>query len=339
MSLEATRQEVSGEGVRVQPEGRHSRRRYAISDYSALIIWALLAVVFAVLVPETFLSIDTIRTVAATQAITGIMALALLLPMAANTFDLSIGSVMGFSVVCSASLMSKMHMQPLLAIVLTLLIGAIIGTINGVVVVRFKVNSFIATLGSATILLALIQWVTGGVQIVEGIPESFTSISDLRILTIASPFWYMLIAAAVLWYVLDFRTFGRYLYATGSNEDAARLAGVRTDRMILLSLVLSSTIASLAGLIFLAKIGSASLDAGPPYLLPAFAAVFLGATQFKARRVNVPGTLIAVFLLATGVKGLQLMGAPLWVEDLFNGLALIIAVAFAARANRVKKFA
>ena len=144
----------------------------------------------------------------------------------------------------------------------------------------------------------------------------------------------MLIIAAILWYILDFRQLGRYIYAVGSNLEAARLAGVRTSRVTAIALLVSATTATLAGLFFVMRIGSASQDVGSPYLLPAFAAAFLGATQFGRGNVNVPGTLVAVYVLQTGIAGVQLLGAPYWVENLFNGFALIIAVAFAARSRR-----
>jgi ribose transport system permease protein len=115
---------------------------------------------------------------------------------------------------------------------------------------------------------------------------------------------------------------------------------VRVERLIFSSFVTSGTLAALAGVILAAQIGTADVSSGPPYLLPAFAAVFLGATQIRAGRVNVIGTLVAIFLLATGVTGLQLAGAPVYVEDLFNGAALIVAVALAVRSrNRVRTVA
>jgi ribose transport system permease protein len=138
----------------------------------------------------------------------------------------------------------------------------------------------------------------------------------------------------VLWWLLEYTPVGRYLYSIGGNPQAARLAGVRVDRITTSAFALSGVVAAFAGVILAAELGSASPDIGVPYLLPAFSAVFLGATQVFPGRVNVPGTLIAIFLLATGVKGLQLAGAPSYISSLFNGAALIIAVALAARATR-----
>jgi ribose transport system permease protein len=306
----------------------------AVTNVSLLFIWALLIILFGILEPDTFLSIDTLRTVAADQAITAIMALALVLPIAANQFDLSIAGSMGLAIVLAGEFMVKVDLNPTFAIVLTLLAGLLIGLANAGVVVGLRVNSFIATLGTGSILLALQQAISNGEVITSGISEGFKNLGRTTILTIPIPVFYMLAIAAVLWYVLDYRQLGRYLYATGSNADAARLAGVRVHRLASIALVVSAVIATIAGVIFLMRIGSTSLDAGTPYLLPAFAAAFLGATQFKEGNVNVPGTLVAVYVLATGVKGVQLMGSPFWVDDLFNGCALIIAVALAVRSGR-----
>ena len=143
----------------------------------------------------------------------------------------------------------------------------------------------------------------------------------------------VLIGVAI-YILIEYLPVGRYLYASGGNPVAARLAGVRVDRIVYGSLVASSLVAGITGVVLAARIGTASPDIGPSYLLPAFSAVFLGSTQIKPGRVNVLGTLIAIYLLATGVKGLQLAGAPSYTDDLFNGLALIIAVALAARSAR-----
>ena len=314
--------------------GHAGRVGAAVSNVSLLFIWAILILLFGILEPDTFLTMNTLRTVMADQAITAIMALALILPIAANQFDLSIAGSMGMAIVLVGSFMVKLDISPAFAIGLTVMAGVVIGMINAIVVVGLRVNSFIATLGTGSILLAVMQWISNGEVITSGISQSFKDLGRTTIFTIPIPFFYMLAIAAVLWYILDYRQLGRYLYATGSNADAARLAGVRVNRLSSIALIVSATIATIAGIIFTMRIGSTSLDAGTPYLLPAFAAAFLGATQFKEGNVNVPGTLVAVYVLATGVKGVQLLGSPFWVDDLFNGCALIIAVALAVRSGR-----
>lgn len=305
-----------------------------LAPYSGLLIWAILILFFALKLPETFFTMSTLRSVANDEAITGMMALALLAPLAAGVFDLSIAGTMGLSNMVVAWLMAKHGMSPGLAIALTLLIGMGIGLINAIVVVKLKVDSFIGTLAMSSILAAAIEWPTNGEQIFTGIPESFTNLANWKLISIPVPFFYLLALAALIWYFLGYRQVGRYLYAIGSNPEAARLAGVRTDMLRALSLVFSGTIAALAGIVLTAKIGSASTDSSLSYLLPAFAGAFLGATQILSGRFNVPGTLLAVYLLATGVKGLQLLGEPNWVNSLFHGSALIVAVAMAGFVER-----
>jgi ribose transport system permease protein len=214
-------------------------------------------------------------------------------------------------------------------VVVTLISGALIGAANGFSVVVLRVNSFIATLAMSSILAAIVTWISGGDQIVTGISAHFMAVGQNELFGLALPVFYMLALALVLYFVLEHTPFGRYLFAVGDNVEATRLAGIRTGRITFASLVVSGLLASLAGVVLCMRLGSASLDAGNPYLLPAFAAAFLGSTQLRPGRVNVWGTLLAVYLLATGVKGLQLAGAASWVEPLFNGTALLVAVAVA----------
>jgi len=143
---------------------------------------------------------------------------------------------------------------------------------------------------------------------------------------------YLVVIAAVMWFVLEHTRAGRYLFATGGNEPAARLAGVATDRMLRRSLVASALIAGLAGVVYSMQAGVFSASVGPGYLFPAVAAVFLGASQLQ-QRPNVWGTLIAYFALAFGVQGLTLSAssASAWSQPLFQGVSLIVAVALASR--------
>ncbi|MET7998943.1 ABC transporter permease [Amycolatopsis sp. NPDC005232] len=322
----AVRQDVGA------PAGRR-RLKLGMDRYSGLYVLALIILVFGLWVPETFLTVQTFKGIALQQAITAILALASLAPYAAGVFDISVAAMLGLSVVVVCKLQS-IGVNAAVAVVLTLLVGTVVGAVNGFVVVGLRINSFVATLGTSSVLGALVYWVSDNQQITTGISESFVELGQGAVLGIPLPVVYLAVVALVIGFVLEFRPVGRKLYATGGNELAARLSGVRTDRLVVASFLISGTIAALAGVIFAAMIGSASLTAGPPFLLPAFAAVFLGATQIHSGRANVLGTLIAVAVLGTGVKGLLLVGAQFWVSDLFNGLALIAAVALAVRRSR-----
>jgi ribose transport system permease protein len=313
-----------------------ARRRLpglGLDRFSGLYVWGSLVVVFGVWMPELFLTADNARIVAGDQAITAMLALALIVPLAAGVFDLSIAAVLGIASVVVVWYQSNGH-SPLVGAVVAILLGTLVGAVNGFVVVKLHVDSFIATLAMSSILAAGAYWVTNGQQIVDGISPTFVEFGTAQWFGVPVPVYYMLALALALWVFLEFRPGGRYLYAVGGNPQAARLAGVRVDRITFGSLVTSATIAAFAGVVLAAKLGTGNPTSGPAYLLPAFSAVFLGATQIKAGRLNVPGTLVAIYLLATGVKGLQLAGAPVYLNDLFNGLALILAVALAARTHR-----
>jgi ribose transport system permease protein len=306
----------------------------AIDRLSGVYFGMLLIVLFGLWVPDTFLTSSTVRSIGASSAVTSIVALALIVPLACGLFDLSVAATVGVASVLSLQLQAEgLGLAP--AVLVTLLAGAAIGVINGVLVVRVGINSFIATLGMSSVLAAAAFWITDGKQLVAAVPSSFVDLGQGTFLGLPNPVWYAVAIAAVLWYVTEWTTIGRYLYAIGGNSEAARLVGIRVDRVLFGSLVSSSSLAAVAGVVLSAQLGSSSADIGPAYLLPAFSAVLLGATQIKTNgRANVVGTLVAVVLLATGIFGLQLAGAPSFVSSLFNGVALIVAVALSLRANR-----
>jgi ribose transport system permease protein len=317
------------------PEPARRRRRFTLGldRFSGLYVWAVLIILFSIWVPDTFPTADNAKIVAGDQAITAMLALGIIIPLAAGVFDLSFAGVVGVSVAVTAWVQTNHH-GVLLSAIAAIAAGAFIGAVNGFVVVFLRVNSFIATLGMSSLLAAATYWITNGKQITEGWSSSFLDLGSKPIFGIPLPFYLMLVLAVIIYVVVEYLPIGRYLYASGGNAQAARLAGVRVNRIVFGSLVTSSLVAGLTGVVLAARLGTASPDIGPSYLLPAFSAVFLGSTQIKAGRVNVIGTLVAVYLLATGVKGLQLAGAPVYVNDLFNGAALIIAVALAARTAR-----
>jgi ribose transport system permease protein len=180
----------------------------------------------------------------------------------------------------------------------------------------------------SSILLALIAWVSNSQQILS-LPQGFQDIAGTQVLGVTLPVYLMLVLAVLEWYVLERTRLGRRVYATGGNTEAARLAGVRTSTVLVGSLIACGMIAAFAGILVSANLGTGDPTIGPSYLLPAFAAAFLGSTQFRGGRFNVWGTVMAVYVLAVGVMGLQLAGAPIWIPDFFNGAALLLAVGLA----------
>jgi ribose transport system permease protein len=303
---------------------RSAASALSFTRVSGLYVWAALFLLFAIWVPDTFLTATNWRNILSSQAVTAIFTLGLLLPLAAGIYDLSIGSMLGLSAVLSAYLVNH-GFSTGTAIIVVLLVGVAVGLINVGLVVALKINSFIATLGVGTVLTAMIGVVSGNEQII-GLPKAFLDFGGAQVLGFPIPVFYLVLFAIVVWYLMERAPFGRYLFAIGSGPEAARLAGVRTNLHAAIALVLCAAMAAFAGAVLAGKLGAASPDLGSAYLLPAYAAAFLGATQITGGRVNVIGALIATYLLQTGITGLQLAGANFWVADLFNGGALLLAL-------------
>jgi len=304
------------------------RRAAAFRNTSALYLLAFMVVVFALWVPDTFLTVGTWRSLLSDQAITTMVAIGLVLPTAAGVIDLAIGAEVGLAAILVARLLVGHEPIPV-AIVLSLLAGAAVGVFSWLMITRAKVPSFIATLAVSSLLAAATDWVSHSQQIVN-LPAGFAKLGTGQLFGITYPVYIMLAIAVVLWYVLERTPVGRRVYATGGNPEAARLAGVRTSRIILFALITSGVVAGLAGLLLTSQLSTGDPTVGPGYLLPVIAAVFLGSTQFRGGRFNIWGTVVAAYVLAVGVKGLQLAGLPVWIPDLFNGAALLLAVGLAA---------
>ncbi len=311
-------------------------KRLGLDRFSALYLWALFMLFFGITKSGTFLSSATFNLVVQENVIIGVLGLAFLVPLATGTYDLSIGAMMSMSLVISSSL-SKVHgMNPLLATLIALVACAIAGFIAGFFVIKLRVNSFIATLGMSQLVTAMIRW-TSDQSITSAFPDWFRNIGKTKFLFGLSRYvYFFLILAVVIWYVFEHTPLGRYMFAAGGNPEAARLAGVKTDRMVWGSLVVSAVIAGFAGTIYAWKVGNYADAVGPGYLFPAIAAVFFGASQLKGRP-NVWGTLIALYALAWGIYGLNLtISNATWVQPAFYGISLLAAVALASRQEVVK---
>lgn len=311
----------------------------AMDRFSGIYLILLLCLVYSVIEPGDFFTLTNFRITLSSQAITGILTLGLMVSLTCGIFDLSIAANMGWSIIFFGWLQEH-HVAWGLAALITLAGGALIGILNASVVTKLHVDSVIGTLGMSSILTALMYWISGGESINTGFSQSLANLGSDKWLGLPLPVYLFALIAIVLWYVLGYTPTGRYFYAIGGNMEAARLAGLKVLRLQWMGLICSSTIAALAGIVFAAELGGAAYDAGSPYLLPAFSAVFLGATQIKPGRFNVWGTVVSIYLLAVGVKGLELKWptAP-WITDLFDGVVLIVAVALAVRAARHRRSA
>lgn len=274
------------------------------------------------------------RTIVSNESALSILALASILPLIGGSFDLSVASIMLLANLAAAAAMAH-HGAPIaVAVGIALALGAGIGLVNGLVVAKAGVNALIATLGTATVITGIVQWYSGGLSIVSGIPDSLTRVATEQWLGVPHIALFTIGAAVLLWYLLAQTPYGRYLEAVGSNRAAARLVGIDVDRVVVISFVLSGSFAAVAGVLELAHDGSAHPQIGMSFLLPALAAAFLGATAIQPGSFNVVGTLVAVYFIATAVQGMNYAGIQSWVQDVFNGTALVAAVALLALIGR-----
>ena len=182
------------------------------------------------------------------------------------------------------------------------------------------------TLGSTSLMSGIVQWITNS-STIGGIDNGLINAAvGYRLFGMPYAFYYALVAALLLWYVFDYTPLGRRLLFVGRGREVARLNGIAVDHVRVGALVMSGVLSSAAGIVYAGVLGSADPYSGLNFLLPAFAAAFLGATTIQPGRFNPWGTIVAVYFLATGITGLSMLGIPLWVTNVFNGAALILAV-------------
>lgn len=312
--------------VRPKPDVARTRPGPAafLTRYGVVVFLVLLVTVFASLMPRTFPTAGNLTAILADQSIPIILALAAILPLAAGEFDLSIASVLGFSSILSIALSNAGVPLPLV-LAGTLIFGLLVGAVNAFFIVGIGINAFIGTLAMATILAGLNLLVTGG-SLMTLESDAFAKLTTLPGSPVQVIIGYALVLVIAVWYALERTPFGRYLRATGMGRPAARLSGVRTERYLTSSFMLAALLASFAGFLLTSRSGSAPPTLGPEFLLPAYAAAFLGAATIRPGFFNVWGTVVGAFLLAIGSNGLILMGAQTWVANVFNGTALLAAV-------------
>ena len=304
----------------------------AISVWGLLILLVLLIIVFSLLRPDTFPTLFNIKSILNNKSVQALLALAVFIPMTANHFDLSAGFNLGISQVLAIGLQGQ-GLPWWAAVIAVLLMGALVGLANGFLVTRIKIDSFIATLGTGTVLYGLNAWYTGGQQVLADLPRPFLEISG-SLGPLPLPALYTLIISFGLWIVFEYLPLGRYLYVLGASPRTAELNGISAKRYVTLGFVAAGTLASFAGIVLQSQLQLGQSSVGQEYLLPAFTAALLGATSIRPGRVNVWGTVLAVAVLAVTVAGLNQLGAPFFVEPLFNGSMLVLAVGLAVQASQ-----
>jgi ribose transport system permease protein len=322
-------------GAAPPKRGRSTPTASDLAARFALIgVLVLLWVGFSLKNSDVFATTSNLQAILAVQATTGLLALAVVVPLVAGQFDLSTGFQLGLAQSLCAVLVIDHHWSPILALVVVMAVGLVIGTVNGQLITRLSLPSFTTTLGVGMLVLGITEWVTENRVITGPAAAWFFDLGRMRLAGIPLPFIYLAVVAVLLFVLLEYTVWGRRSYAVGANPTAAMLSGINADRQIRQSFVITGFLCALAGCVSMMSLGGSSPVIGLGSLLPAFAASFLGATAIRPGRYNVAGTVIAVYVIGVGITGLQQLGAQAFAQDLFNGTALLIALIISTIARR-----
>ncbi|WP_276941473.1 ABC transporter permease [Ferrimicrobium acidiphilum] len=298
--------------------------------FGVVIAWIVIIVVFTILKGSTFFTASNFTTILSSQAPLGILSLALLIPLAAGDYDLSVASVLTLASMVAAILNVSHGVPIVLAVIIAIVVGGLVGLVNASICIGFGIDPFIVTLGMGTFIDGITLWISNSTP-VSGISSGLTNIVVVfRAGDLSYEFYYVLVIAILIWYLFDYTPAGRRVQIVGKGREVARLSGLSVNKIRLLAFVAAGALSAVAGVVYLGTSGTADPSAGTSLLLPAFAAVFLGSTTIRPGRFNPWGTLVAVYFLTTGITGLSLLGVSTFVQQLFYGGALIISVALSS---------
>lgn len=312
------------------PTVPRKRTRHTVVDnaerYGLIVAWLLVIVIFGYLKPQTFLTWPNFSTIFGSQAVLVVITLGLIIPLTANDFDVSIAYVMTLSSMLIAVLNVQLGVPIGWAILAALGAGVLVGVVNGFFITVFRIHSLIVTLGVGTFLHGLTLWISDSMTISGISSVLIDSVIVTRLFGIPLEFYYAMIICVIVWYVFEHTALGRRILFVGRGREVARLSGIHTDRIRWGCLIASSFLGALAGVLYAGTQGAADPVSGLSYLLPAFAAAFLGSTSIVPGRFNPWGAALAVYFLVTGITGLIFLGVSTFVQDIFYGGALVLAV-------------
>ncbi len=297
------------------------------------IAFALMIAGFGLARPDTFFQWSNFTTIFGLNAVGLVLAMSLLVPLTNGDLDLSVAEISGLTSVLVGWLNVNHGWAIVPSILAGLATGLACGILNGWIIVHFDVNPFIITLATGSIFSGIAFWLPNQ-QTVAGISTKLTDWTVIhQIFGIPLDFWYGVVIMLIMWYVLTFTAFGQRALFVGQSREVARLSGFRVKSIRFSAFVIAGVIASISGIINDGVLGSATPGSGN-LLLSVYAAVFLGMTTIQPGRFNAIGTGIAVFFLAVGVNGMNLLGAQIYVQSLFYGVILVIAVVASRLINR-----
>jgi ribose transport system permease protein len=290
------------------------------------VAWILLIIGFGIDEPSQFLSLANFSNIFGSQAVLFVLTMALLVPLTNGDIDLSVGATSGLVSMVIAILNVQDGLPIIWCCVIGLGVGALAGLLNSFAVIRFNADPFIITLGTGTVFSGIAEWLSGE-QTITGVAPSLSQWTFVnQFLGIPLEFYFGLVIMLIAWYVLTFTPFGQRALFVGQSREVARLSGFRVNSVRMQGFLVAGLVSAISGILFVGTTGSASPGTGDTLLLPAYAAAFLGLTTIQPGRFNAIGSGISVYFLATGVAGLELLGAQDYVQQLFYGAVLVIAV-------------
>lgn len=296
-----------------------------IKAYGTIFAGIVIVIAFSFLRPDVFFTYGNLINITRQIALLVIIALGATLVMCVDEFDLSIGALASLGGVIAAK-MAVAGMSIILCFITPVFICFIIGLINGWIVTKFKVLSFITTLAMSTILAGFTFWFTGGATVFQNIPKSFTIVGSKNVLRIPILSIIMILLVLLFWFIMRHTTFGRKLYAIGGNVTASKVSGINVKKYKNLAFALCAALSALAGVLMASRIGSAHPTGGDGLFLQSYAAVFIGRTVFKEGIPNIWGTFVGAAILGILANGLTIMQVPTFMQDVLTGCIIILAI-------------
>ena len=299
--------------------------RKCLQSYGTILALAFILLVFSLIRPASFCTLTNFINITRQISLLVMISLGATLVMSVNEFDLSVGSMASLGGVMAALLAVK-GLSMVACFALPILVSVVIGALNGWIVARFRVLSFITTLGMSTVLSGIIYRLSGGATIFEGIPKSFSALGTTKFGRIPLLSILMVVFVAVFYFLMQHMTLGRKLYAIGGNEETARIAGIRVKRYKTIAFALCGAMACVTGMLIASRVGSANTTAGDGYFLQSYAAVFIGCTVSRKGVPNVLGTLVGAAILGVLANGLTMLQMPTYMQDIITGAIIVLAV-------------
>jgi ribose transport system permease protein len=296
-----------------------------LNRFGTLVAFVLLCVGFSIAAPQAFASQANVFNLVQQMATLAIVATAATLVMTIGEFDLSVGFSASLAAVICFVLFGQGY-DVWLAVPIALLAGIAGGAINGLLVARFGIPSFVATLALGTILSGLAFGISGGESLFRAVPDGFKALGRGDVLGIPVLAFWIVAVLGIASFVLTQTEFGRHLRAIGGNAQAARLAGLPIVRDVVITFAAAGGLAALAGLLLAARLGSVQHTMGEPLLLPAYAAVFIGTTASPTGTPTVAGTLLGVAITGVLVNGMTIVGVEPFIQRILTGVIIIVAV-------------